>query len=148
MQSLPDSLQTSIISNINRFTSKGNLDLSYMKELRILICDDIVNVTLAPTNLHWLVLNHMNTRMLANVFPTILENKLVALNVKYLPTHQVCRVVECLTKLEVLHWDLYDEGNELPNFGKLRFLQDLSLEDCIPILPWVECLDCLYRDFV
>ncbi|KAG0623638.1 hypothetical protein M758_3G190100 [Ceratodon purpureus] len=49
---LPNTLQTLIISN-NRNFLYPNLHLSYLKELRILICDNTIDVMSLPKNLLW-----------------------------------------------------------------------------------------------
>ncbi|KAG0623635.1 hypothetical protein M758_3G189800 [Ceratodon purpureus] len=49
---LPNTLQTLIISNSRNFLCP-NLHLSYLKELRILICDNTIDVMSLPKNLLW-----------------------------------------------------------------------------------------------
>jgi Leucine-rich repeat (LRR) protein len=137
VQALCHSLQTLVITY-----SFPHIDLalSNMKELRILICDDTINLISIPQNLRCL---HDATRYfeisLRQNFPKVPEkNELAILNWSGIkPTYGFWKNFERLTKLETLKLQFNKDKDILDifwgrrkcvsNFDKLHMLRDICL---------------------
>ena len=137
MQPLPHSLQTLVITHSDLHI---DLALSKMKELRILICDDTVNLISIPQNLRCLH-DPKDYSRFRNAFPKVPEKNELAF-VKWSgikPTYGFWRSFERLTKLETLKLVFNGEKDKLDiflgrrkcvsNFDKLYMLRDISLRN-------------------
>jgi Leucine-rich repeat (LRR) protein len=139
VHALCHSLQTLVITHTN---SRIDLALSNMKELRILICDDTVNVISIPQNLR--CLHHpidyfrigIPLRQNSPKIPN--KNQLVFLNWSgIIPTHGLWKSFQRLTKLKTLQLEFVKDEDNLDitrgrgecvaNFDKLYMLRDISL---------------------
>ena len=141
MQPLPHSLQTLAITHSDL---QIDLALSDMKELRILICDDTINLISIPQNLRCL---HVPEDYfgyedpLGHNFPKVPEkNELAFLNLSGIKlTYDFQKSFERLTKLETLKLDFKEDEDNLDlfwrrrkhvsNFDKLYMLRDISLRN-------------------
>ena len=137
MQALPHSLQTLVITH-----SKPHIDLalSNMKESRILIYDNTVNLISIPQNLHCLCyfITEPSAWLRTN-FPKVpKKNQLALLNLSAIgPTYGFLKSFEGLTKLKTLKLTFSKKKHILDsfcgrqkhvsNFDKLYMLQDISL---------------------
>jgi hypothetical protein len=141
VQPLPHSLQTLVITHSDFLI---DLALSGMKELRILICDDTVNLISIPQNLRCLhdpkaFFWHANP--LRHNFPEVPEkNELAFLHWSGIkPTYDFQKSFERLTKLETLKLEFKEDRDILDifwgrqkcvsNFDKLYMLWDISLRN-------------------
>ena len=139
MQALPHSLQTLVITNSNPHI---DLALSNMKELRILIYDDTVNLISIPRNLRCLYYFKVwfeTTTVLRMNFPKVpKKNQLVILNLSDIgPRYGFLKSFERLTKLKTLKLAFSEKKHILDifwgrqtrvlNFDKLYTLRDISL---------------------
>ena len=139
VQALCHSLQTLVITHLH---SCIDLALSDMKELRILICDDTVNLISIPQNLRCLHSPETSFRFgnpSRQNFPKVPEkSQLVFLNRSaIIITYGFWKSFERLTKLETLKFKFKEDINILEtsrrrekcvaNFDKLYMLRDISL---------------------
>ncbi|KAG0619275.1 hypothetical protein M758_4G128200 [Ceratodon purpureus] len=126
---LPTSLQTLIIRKDNSDTQghqRIDLDVSHLKELRILICKGDINVKSSlPKNLGWLCSRQ------ENIFPIIPQmNKLVILALDLVASgiQTLGESVVNASKLEVLNLSRCSQLRSLPySFGMLKRLQQIYL---------------------
>jgi Leucine-rich repeat (LRR) protein len=137
VQPLPHSLQTFVITDSDPHMV---LDLSNMKELRILICDGIVSLTSIPQNLRCLCdIDFLNKDgyISRQNFPRVPRNNQLAF-LRWScrrPTYDLLETFQRLTKLETLKLEFSnyvlgcseDEDILELNFEKLYMLQDISL---------------------
>ena len=127
---------------ITHLDSHIDLALSNMKELRILICDDTVNVISIPQNLR--CLRHhkhyfwIEIRLRQKFLKIPNKNQLVFLNWSgIIPTHGLWKSFQRLTKLETLQLEFVKDEDNLDrsggrgecvaNFDKLYMLRYISL---------------------
>ena len=135
VQPLPHSLQTLVIAN------SYDLDLSNMKELRILICDETVSLTSIPQNLRCLCDDFMDYQgdgwREGQNFPKVPEkNQLAFLKCPpRIPTYDLLESLPRLRKLETLilegHYednlDISRVGQRVLDFEELHVLRYISL---------------------
>ena len=135
VQPLPHSLQTLVITD--SYTDMV-LDLSNVKELRMLICDHTVSLTSIPQNLRCLWnFETFTPSWKTQNFPKVPEkNQLAILKWScWRPTYDLLESFQRLTKLETLELEFkefyfgifLDEDILELNFEKLNMLRDISL---------------------
>ncbi|KAG0562812.1 hypothetical protein KC19_9G173000 [Ceratodon purpureus] len=141
-EGFPESLEVLIIVNTG-FSGLRALDISHMKKLRILMCDDTINVSI-PKSLCWWTLYvpwfkvsdirykaiHGPTHVITTL-PTVPlpHNKLVVLSLARWRIAMLPDIVVRLEKLEMLDLRECTELRLLPDsFGRLRKLRQLNLE--------------------
>ena len=140
MQSLHHSLQTLVISHSDPHI---DLDLSNMKELRILICDDPIDLISIPQNTRCLCYKEsyfLKSNPLRRNFPKIpKKNQLAALRLlNFKPTYKFWKNFERLTKLETLNLEFSFRHEHIldislgrrkcvSNFDNLYMLRRISL---------------------
>ncbi|KAG0605223.1 hypothetical protein M758_9G041100 [Ceratodon purpureus] len=141
----PESLQILIIINEDS-SSLHALDISHMKKLRILMCDDTLTATSIPENLCWWNLSRpwfkrfseKPAKEVMTTLPTPLpNNKLVVLSLADSHITILTEIVVRLSNLEVLNLGGCKKLDLLPNsFGGLSKLRVLKLQGsgitCLP----------------
>ncbi|KAG0588047.1 hypothetical protein KC19_2G211500 [Ceratodon purpureus] len=125
-EELPTSLQTLIVHN-HYYQGHGRIDIdvSHLKELRIILCKGDINVTSSlPKNVVWIGFRQMN-----NV-PVIPEmNRLVMMDLESSSIRAVCDSVRNASKLEMLNLSYCSELHLLPHsFRMLKRLRDINLD--------------------
>ncbi|KAG0561264.1 hypothetical protein KC19_9G049900 [Ceratodon purpureus] len=135
----PESLEVLNIINMDSSTLL-TLDISRMKNLRILMCDDTITATSIPENLCWwnldgrlfrrlFCLSEESAKGVMTTLPTPHpNNKLAVLSLADSPITTLTEIVVRLRNLEVLYLWKCRELHLLPeSFGDLSKLRDLNL---------------------
>ncbi|KAG0605328.1 hypothetical protein M758_9G049500 [Ceratodon purpureus] len=138
----PESLEVLNIYKVDSSSLRA-LDISHMKKLRILMCDDTITATSIPESLCWwnldgseveslFRLSEKSAKKVMTTLPTPHpNNKLVVLSLEASHITTLTEIVVRLSNLEVLNLENCWKLHLLPkSFGGLSKLRDLNLGWC------------------